>query len=92
MQYRMHPKISLFPNSKFYFNHILDAPNVYNISYERHYLPDAMFGNYSFINVIGGKEEVDDDGYSRRNMVEVAVVVKIVQKLYKGMSSGTYNS
>ncbi|GJQ99903.1 UvrD-like helicase, ATP-binding domain, P-loop containing nucleoside triphosphate hydrolase [Tanacetum coccineum] len=32
-----------------------------------------MFGSYSFINVIGGKEEKDDDGRSRRNMVEVAI-------------------
>lgn len=46
-----------------------------------------MFGPYSFINVIGGKEEKDDVGHSRRNMVEVAVVVKILQNLYKGMST-----
>lgn len=46
-----------------------------------------MFGPYSFINVIGGKEEKDDAEHSRRNMVEVAVVVKILQNLYKGMST-----
>lgn len=45
-----------------------------------------MFGPYSFINVIGGREEMDDVGHSRRNMVEVAVVMKIVQDLYKGVS------
>ncbi|CAL5430274.1 unnamed protein product [Camellia sinensis] len=83
MQYRMHPSISSFPNSKFYSNLIMDAPYVMKKSYERHYLSEPMFGPYSFINVVGGKEEVDDVGRSRRNWVEVAVVVKIVQKLYK---------
>ncbi|CAL5430276.1 unnamed protein product [Camellia sinensis] len=83
MQYRMHPSISFFPNSNFYFNQIMDAPYVMKKSYERHYLSEPMFGPYSFINVVGGKEEFDDVGRSRRNLIEVAVVVKIVQKLYK---------
>ncbi len=43
-----------------------------------------MFGPYSFINIAGGREEKDDVGRSRRNMVEVAVVMKILLKLYKG--------
>ncbi|KAL0387954.1 UNVERIFIED_CONTAM: Helicase SEN1 [Sesamum radiatum] len=42
-----------------------------------------MFGPYSFIDIRGGREELDDVGRSRRNMVEVAVIVKLVQKLYK---------
>ncbi|KAF7142000.1 hypothetical protein RHSIM_Rhsim06G0167800 [Rhododendron simsii] len=83
MQHRMHPSISSFPNSTFYFNQILDSPHVKRKSYERQYLQGSMFGPYSFINVIGGKEEKDDAEHSRRNMVEVAVVVKILQKLYK---------
>ncbi|XP_061990361.1 uncharacterized protein LOC133708840 [Rosa rugosa] len=83
MQYRMHPSISLFPNSNFYYNLILDAPNVKRRSYEKHYLPGAMFGPYSFINVIGGREEKDEDGHSRKNMVEVAIVSKILRNLYK---------
>ncbi|KAG5545643.1 hypothetical protein RHGRI_017953 [Rhododendron griersonianum] len=83
MQYRMHPSISSFPNSTFYFNQILDSPLVKRKSYGRQYLQGSMFGPYSFINVIGGKEEKDDAEHSRRNMVEVAVVVKILQKLYK---------
>ncbi|KAH7839999.1 hypothetical protein Vadar_011160 [Vaccinium darrowii] len=83
MQHRMHPSISSFPNSTFYCNQILDAPNVKNRRYEWQYLPGSMFGPYSFINVIGGKEEEDDVGHSKRNMVEVAVVVKILQNLYK---------
>ncbi|XP_062113026.1 uncharacterized protein LOC133824169 isoform X1 [Humulus lupulus] len=83
IQYRMHPSISSFPNSKFYHNQIVDAPRVKRKSYEKRYLPGSMFGTYSFLNVIGGREEKDDDGHSRKNMVEVALVIKILQNLYK---------
>ncbi|XP_021823635.1 uncharacterized protein LOC110764898 [Prunus avium] len=83
MQYRMHPSISLFPNSNFYNNQILDAPNVKKRSHEKHYLPGSMFGPFSFINVIGGREEKDEDGRSRKNMVEVAIILKLLRKLYK---------
>ncbi|GJY16701.1 UvrD-like helicase, ATP-binding domain, P-loop containing nucleoside triphosphate hydrolase [Tanacetum coccineum] len=83
VQYRMHPSISVFPNRMFYQNQIQDAPNVLSVSHEKTYLSVPMFGSYSFINVVGGREERDDNGRSQRNMVEVAVVVKIVQNLYK---------
>ncbi|KAG8369518.1 hypothetical protein BUALT_Bualt14G0021900 [Buddleja alternifolia] len=86
MQYRMHPSISRFPNSKFYLNQILDAPSVQSQSYEKCYLKGKMFGPYSFINIRGGKEELDEVGHSRRNLVEVAVVVKLVQRLFKAWS------
>ncbi|XP_022874965.1 uncharacterized protein LOC111393590 [Olea europaea var. sylvestris] len=86
MQYRMHPSISHFPNSNFYQKKIINAPNVKDKSYERSYLPGRMFGAYSFINILEGKEEMDDFSHSRRNMVEVAVTVKIVKKLYKEWS------
>ncbi|KAK6252192.1 hypothetical protein QUC31_013912 [Theobroma cacao] len=82
IQYRMHPSISCFPNASFYYNRILDAPCVKHRSYEKHYLPWPMFGPYSFINVCG-RDEVDDVGYSHRNMVEVAVVQRLVRTLYK---------
>ncbi|KAI3778679.1 hypothetical protein L2E82_08062 [Cichorium intybus] len=82
VQYRMHPRISFFPNWKFYQNQILDAENVTCKSYKKQYLPGPMFGSYSFINIVGGREEGDDVG-SKRNMVEVSIVIKIVQKLYK---------
>lgn len=85
VQYRMHPSISRFPNLNFYQNWILDAENVTWESYEKRYLSGPMFGSYSFINVVGGREEQDDDGRSWRNMVEVAIVIKIVQNLYKGL-------
>ncbi|KAI7748568.1 hypothetical protein M8C21_000107, partial [Ambrosia artemisiifolia] len=42
-----------------------------------------MYGSYSFINVIDGREEKDDEERSWRNMVEVAIVIKIVQNLHK---------
>ncbi|XP_076897944.1 uncharacterized protein LOC143551376 [Bidens hawaiensis] len=83
VQYRMHPSISYFPNRKFYKNQILDAENVTRKSYEKRYLPGPMFGSYSFINVVGGREEKDDDEQSLRNMVEVAIVIKIIQNLHK---------
>ena len=81
----MHPSISCFPNSKFYSNQILDAPLVMAEVHKKCYIPSPMFGPYSFINVSVGKEEGDDDGYSKKNTVEVAVVIKIIEKLYKGM-------
>lgn len=85
IQYRMHPLISYFPNSRFYFNQILNGPNVTIKNYEKHYLDGPMFGPYSFINIFDGREELDDAGHSRRNMVEVATVIKIVRNLHKGM-------
>lgn len=87
VQYRMHPSISLFPNSKFYFSQILDGPNVTSLNYQKNYLFKSMFGPYSFINIGYGREEKDDIGHSRKNMLEVAVASKIVQRLYKGLST-----
>ncbi|CAH9094296.1 unnamed protein product [Cuscuta epithymum] len=83
VQYRMHPAISRFPNSCFYHNQLHDAPNVLRKNYERQYLQGSMFGPYSFISLPNGKEEFGDIGYSKRNMVEVAIVIKIVQNLFK---------
>lgn len=79
----MHPEISLFPNSHFYCNKIHDAPNVER-NYSKRYLPGPMFGPYSFINVVGGREDFDDDGRSYKNMAEVAVVMIILKNLHKG--------
>ncbi|KAF8407481.1 hypothetical protein HHK36_006615 [Tetracentron sinense] len=80
VQYRMHPSISLFPNMEFYSKQILNAPNVQERSYEMQFLQENMYGPYSFINVSYGKE----DSHARyKNMVEVAVVAKIVGSLFK---------
>ncbi|KAM7478835.1 hypothetical protein LguiA_027048 [Lonicera macranthoides] len=83
IQYRMHPSISLFPNTEFYEKHILDGDNVKERNYERCFLKGNMYGSYSFINLTHGKEEFDN-GHSRRNMVEVAMVAEIIASLYKG--------
>ncbi|KAK9757968.1 hypothetical protein RND81_01G197500 [Saponaria officinalis] len=89
VQYRMHPSISAFPNSEFYANQILDAPSVKTVTYERQFLAGPMYGPYSFINVSEGREEFDDGGHSRRNMVEAAVVANILQNLYKNWRHST---
>ncbi|KAK7399848.1 hypothetical protein VNO78_11042 [Psophocarpus tetragonolobus] len=91
IQYRMHPAISSFPNSHFYLNQILDAPNVLKKNYRKKYLPGPMFGPYSFINVVGGIEEFDDAGRSRKNMVEVAVVMKIIKSCFKAWRDSKEN-
>ncbi|CAN1305943.1 Probable helicase MAGATAMA 3, partial [Linum perenne] len=92
IQYRMHPFISSFPNSTFYSGNIRDGDNVKAPSYQKCYLlPGAMYGPYSFLNINGGREEMDDVGHSRRNMVEAAIVLKLLQNLYQGWSGGSYH-
>ncbi|XP_010415128.1 PREDICTED: helicase sen1-like [Camelina sativa] len=81
MQYRMHPSISIFPNREFYDMKILDAPSVRVRSYEKNFLPEKMYGPYSFINIAYGREQFGE-GYSSKNIVEVSVVAEIVSKLY----------
>lgn len=90
VQYRMHPSISCFPNSKFYLSKILDAPNVMSRSHVQQYLLGPMFGPYSFISVSSGREQLDDAGRSQKNLVEVAAVVKIMQLLYRGSHGYTF--
>ncbi|XP_028104168.1 uncharacterized protein LOC114303236 [Camellia sinensis] len=80
IQYRMHPSISCFPNSKFYQNKVMDSANVKSQKYTKCFLPGPMFGPFSFINISCGREMLDDQR-SRKNMVEVAVVLKILHLL-----------
>ncbi|KAH7521374.1 hypothetical protein FEM48_Zijuj07G0026400 [Ziziphus jujuba var. spinosa] len=82
LQHRMHPSISLFPNEEFYENQISDGKNVKGKSYNQCFLHGRMYGSYSFINVAHGKEEFGYN-YSRKNMVEVAVISEIVSSLHK---------
>ncbi|CAJ2677794.1 unnamed protein product [Trifolium pratense] len=86
IQYRMHPAISSFPNSCFYLNQILDAPNVIAKNYSKQYLPGQMFGPYSFINIDGGTEEFDDE-----NIIEVAVVMKIIRNCFRAWLDSNEN-
>ncbi|KAF7010859.1 hypothetical protein CFC21_025225 [Triticum aestivum] len=82
IQYRMNPCISLFPNAQFYERKILDSSSVLSPSYNKDYrcLP---FGSYTFINVIDGREDKEDMGNSRRNMVEVAIVLHLIHTIFK---------
>ncbi|MCL7044876.1 hypothetical protein MKW94_000406, partial [Papaver nudicaule] len=91
IQYRMHPKISAFPNANFYENRILNAPSVLCKNYERRYLQGPMFGPYSFISTSDGRDELDNVAHSRKNMVEVAITLKIVRKLFRGFTSTAWD-
>ncbi|KAK7387342.1 hypothetical protein VNO78_28069 [Psophocarpus tetragonolobus] len=91
VQYRMHPSISIFPNMEFYDNQILDSQSVKERSHERHFLHGDMFKFYSFINVAYGQDELDE-GNSRKNIVEVAVISEIVLDLCRGNSETLLNS
>ncbi|KGN44700.2 hypothetical protein Csa_016709 [Cucumis sativus] len=82
VQYRMHPSISCFPNSKFYSNQISDGPNVKTEGYVKKFLNGPMFGSYSFMDINEGREEKDGITQSWKNMVEVDVVLQIIHKLY----------
>ncbi|XP_060187506.1 uncharacterized protein LOC132616826 isoform X2 [Lycium barbarum] len=82
VQYRMHPKISMFPNREFYQKQIMDGPNVKEAKYEKRFLKGSMFGSYSFINVSSGNEEVDDK-HSTRNKAEAFIVAEILANLHK---------
>ncbi|OVA00394.1 hypothetical protein BVC80_1181g13 [Macleaya cordata] len=82
IQYRMNPSISLFPNAEFYSNQISDAPSVKKGSYKQDLLQGNMFGPYSFIDVSYGKEEYDYR-YSRKNLMEVAVISQIIENLFR---------
>ncbi|TVU16035.1 hypothetical protein EJB05_39582 [Eragrostis curvula] len=83
VQYRMHPEISKFPVATFYDGKISDGPNVTCKNYDRRFLRGIMFGPYSFINVDGGHETTEKHGRSLKNTIEVAAVVRIVQRLFK---------
>ncbi|TVU16034.1 hypothetical protein EJB05_39581, partial [Eragrostis curvula] len=83
VQYRMHPQISKFPVATFYDGKISDGPNVTCKNYDRMFLTGKMFGPYSFINIDGGHETTEKHSRSLKNTIEVAAVVRIVQRLFK---------
>ncbi|KAM0823296.1 hypothetical protein ACQ4PT_070967 [Festuca glaucescens] len=66
----------------FYERKILDGSNVLSPSYNKGYtcLP---FGSYTFIDVRDGREDKEGAGNSRRNMVEVAVVLHLIQTIFR---------
>ncbi|KAL6608064.1 hypothetical protein ACP70R_041127 [Stipagrostis hirtigluma subsp. patula] len=91
MQYRMNPSINSFPNSQFYEGRIIDSSNVKCPSYNKDYLVslknkdylDLPFGSYTFLNIVDGKEKRAGCGNSWRNMVKVAVVLHLIQTIFK---------
>ena len=69
---------------EFYKNCIMDGPNV-NMEEDGHaYIKSKMYGTYAFINIEKAREEEDDFGKSKRNIVEASVVLHILSKLSKG--------
>lgn len=62
----------------------MDAEIVKSDIYEKCYIPDPMFGSYSFMNISCGRES-HTDTHSLTNMVEVAVLLKIIHRVYKGI-------
>ena len=89
VQYRMNPRISLFPNAWFYDRMITDSSNVKSPSYNKDYL-DLPFGTYTFLNIVDGEEEREVSGSSWRNMVEVAVILQLIKSIFKCMYLGFY--
>ncbi|CAL5030419.1 unnamed protein product [Urochloa decumbens] len=83
VQYRMHPSISIFPNTSFYDGKISDAPSVMQNEDQKKYLLGSMFGPYTFVNIEDGTEQFDELGHSRRNLVEVIVIEEILRKLQR---------
>ncbi|KAG9442398.1 hypothetical protein H6P81_018252 [Aristolochia fimbriata] len=81
VQYRMHPSISLFPNSSFYGGKIEDGRNVKSQGFGRRFLDGKIFGPYSFINVPHSAESLNQQR-SSKNIFEVAVVSEIIRKLF----------
>lgn len=80
----MDPRISLFPNVQFYGRKILDGPNVMSSVYNKDYT-NLPFGTYAFINISDGREEKEGTGNSWRNLVEVAVVLHLIQTIFKSI-------
>ncbi|XP_074562673.1 helicase sen1-like, partial [Curcuma longa] len=81
VQYRMHPSISLFPLKRFYNSKVINGPNVIKKDYTRRFLPGKMFGSYSFINIVDGTESSDTLSPSKKNDMEVVVILQILRSL-----------
>ncbi|XBH98118.1 hypothetical protein VPH35_127679 [Triticum aestivum] len=82
IQYRMDTCISSFPIAQFYERKILDGPNVLSPSYNKDYT-SLPFGSYTFISVTDGREDKDGTENSWRNMAEVAVVLYLIENIFK---------
>ena len=79
VQYRMHPRISYWPNQTFYRGVLLDGANVSSKDYAKQW--HEFFPPVSVFSV-RGKEESDATG-SRFNALEVEVAVKLLKTFYR---------
>ncbi|XP_074263309.1 uncharacterized protein LOC141586084 isoform X2 [Silene latifolia] len=70
-------------NHSLIMNKTLDEVRVSGKSYQKHGHIGKLYGPFCFINVTEGRQEVDDDNRGCRNLVEVALVMKIVQRLHE---------
>jgi senataxin len=77
IQYRMHPRISIWPNDSFYNGLLNDGENVLGTEYTKHwhnFLPP--FSIYD----VHGREEKDHKG-SSLNRIEVNVALQVIKEL-----------
>jgi hypothetical protein len=79
VQYRMHPRISGWPNRRFYNGSLLDGPNVLSRDYVKPW--HEFFPPVSVFSV-RGKEESAATG-SKFNALEVEVAVKLLKAFYR---------
>lgn len=84
IQYRMHPSISHFPNKKFFKQKLLDSPITVDKGKTIPVLPECLSGAYRFMDVSDGIEMIDEQNKGPKNLLEAAVVCKIVLELLKG--------
>ncbi|KAJ8513324.1 hypothetical protein OPV22_003758 [Ensete ventricosum] len=57
-----------------------------NMQYRMHPRISPMYGPYSFINIGHGRESLDSLGRSRKNEVEIVVILQILRNLHKASS------
>ncbi|XP_019462940.1 PREDICTED: uncharacterized protein LOC109361863 [Lupinus angustifolius] len=84
LQSQRTPKVMLLPKILVHKEvQLVESFSQYTLHYRMQYLTGPIFGPYSFINVVDGVQEFDDSRHSWKNMVEVALVIKILQKCCK---------
>lgn len=85
VQYRMHPAISMFPNSQFYGGKVQDGDNVLKGRYNSEPCQEIFPGPYQFINVRDGREQRDEgQAKSWKNLLEVEIVVLLISRIHEG--------
>ncbi|KAI9139240.1 AAA domain-containing protein [Paraphysoderma sedebokerense] len=77
IQYRMHPKISMFPSRIFYNSKIRDGVTV--TSHTRPWHKNSYSGPFQFFNVHGGKERVTK--HSLSNDVEAEIALQLYDRI-----------